>query len=80
MDRRLVEPGGIVVLRGRNLSGVTAVVFYGQRGPSDDVSSPVTSVRASSAQTTVPPNVHDGPLAVQTGAGTRSRRWTGLMI
>jgi murein DD-endopeptidase MepM/ murein hydrolase activator NlpD len=80
MDRRLVEPGGSVVLRGRRLSDVTAVVFYGQRGPSDDVSSPVTAPQASSVRTTVPPNVHDGPLAVQTSTGKRSRRWTGLMI
>jgi len=80
MDRRLVEPGGSVVLRGRRFSDVTSVVFYGQRGPSDDVSSPVTSPQASSVRTTVPPNVHDGPLAVQTSTGTRSRRWTGLMI
>jgi murein DD-endopeptidase MepM/ murein hydrolase activator NlpD len=80
MDRRLVEPGGSIVLRGRHLSDVTSVVFYGQREPSDDVSAPVAAHRATAVRTTVPEKAHDGPLAVETGAGVRSRRWSGLMI
>jgi murein DD-endopeptidase MepM/ murein hydrolase activator NlpD len=80
MDRRLVETGGSIVLRGRHLSDVTAVVFYGQRGPADDVSAHVAAHRATTVRTTVPEDAHDGPLAVETGAGVRSRRWSGLMI
>jgi murein DD-endopeptidase MepM/ murein hydrolase activator NlpD len=80
VDRRLVEPGGSIILRGRHFSGVSSVVFYGRRGPSDDVSAPVGARHANTVQTTVPQTAQDGPLAVETGAGVRSHRWSGLMI
>jgi murein DD-endopeptidase MepM/ murein hydrolase activator NlpD len=80
MNRRVAELGGSIVLRGRNMAGVTNVIFYGSRGPSDDAASPVTAHRAGGVQTTVPVVAHDGPLAVETGSGMRSRRWIGLVI
>jgi murein DD-endopeptidase MepM/ murein hydrolase activator NlpD len=80
MDRHLVEPGGTIALRGRHLANVASVVFYGRRGPSDDVSAPVGAHHATAVHATVPQMAHDGPLAVETGAGERSKRWSGLMI
>jgi murein DD-endopeptidase MepM/ murein hydrolase activator NlpD len=80
MDRRLVEPGGVVALRGRHLSNVASVVFYGRRGPADDVTATVSARRSGTIMAVVPPQAHDGPLAVETAAGSRSKRWSGLMI
>jgi murein DD-endopeptidase MepM/ murein hydrolase activator NlpD len=79
-NKRVAEAGGSILLRGRGLGAVTSVVFYGKRGPADDVSSPVTERRANAVRATVPQGAYDGPVAVETGSGVRSRRWLGLMI
>jgi murein DD-endopeptidase MepM/ murein hydrolase activator NlpD len=80
IDRVWVAPGGLIELRGRYLASVTQILFYGAKGPGDDVGAPAGRGPKRSVTTTVPANARSGPLAVVTGAGVRSRRWSGLVI
>jgi murein DD-endopeptidase MepM/ murein hydrolase activator NlpD len=79
-DEHWAEPGGAIELRGRHLGTAAAVVFYGQRGPSDDVSAHVRIRGSNGIAATVPETAHNGPLAIETRSGVRSRRWSGLLI
>jgi murein DD-endopeptidase MepM/ murein hydrolase activator NlpD len=80
VDRAWVEPGGRIDLRGRYLQGIAQVLFYGSRGPGDDVTSAAAAGAKGSITTTVPLNASSGPVAVVTTAGVRSRRWSGLAV
>ena len=71
--------GASLRVSGRNLGAAALLVFYGERGPRDDVTAPASPVdRRARALTTVPAGARSGPVAVIDLAGKRSRRWTGL--
>jgi murein DD-endopeptidase MepM/ murein hydrolase activator NlpD len=59
---------------------VQQVVFYGGKGPSDDVYGAARPRRSTSVVAHVPRNAHSGPVAVVEASGVRSRRWSGLVI
>jgi hypothetical protein len=69
-----------VRLSGRNLGAAAVAVFYGERGPRDDVTAPASPVTANRAMTTVPQGARSGPVALVDLSGKRSRRWTGLLV
>jgi murein DD-endopeptidase MepM/ murein hydrolase activator NlpD len=80
IEPRWAGAGATIRLAGRYLATVRTVVFYGRRGPTDDVSAPAIQHGSTRVTTRVPQGAHNGPLAVVTTAGSRSRRWTGLVI
>jgi murein DD-endopeptidase MepM/ murein hydrolase activator NlpD len=80
IDRAWVEPGGRIALRGRYLANVAEVIFYGAKGPGDDVGAPANRGSNGSVTATVPATARSGPVAVGTGGGVRSRRWSSLVI
>jgi hypothetical protein len=79
-DRHRAAPGATLRLVGRNLGAAALVVFYGERGPSDDVTSPASPQTARRATTSVPQGAPSGPVALIDLAGRRSRRWAGLLV
>jgi murein DD-endopeptidase MepM/ murein hydrolase activator NlpD len=80
IDRAWVEPGGQIEFRGRYLAAAAQVLFYGARGPVDDVVAPGVPGPKGKVATTVPVNARSGPVALVSAAGVRSRRWSGLVI
>jgi murein DD-endopeptidase MepM/ murein hydrolase activator NlpD len=80
VESHRAEHGAALRIVGRNLSRASLIVFYGARGPRDDVTSPASSLSDRRAAATVPPGASSGPVAVVDLAGRRSRRWTGLLI
>ena len=80
VDSHRVAPGATLRLSGRNLGAAALVVFYGDRGPQDDVTAPASSQSARRALTTVPAGARSGPVTLVDLAGKRSRRWAGLMV
>ena len=55
-------------------------MFYGERGPRDDVTAPASPSAAARALTSVPQGARSGPVALIDLAGKRSRRWAGLLV
>jgi hypothetical protein len=80
VETHRVEHGGSVRVSGRNLAGVTRLLFYGSKGERDDVLAPVSTTAAGSATATVPAGAGSGPVTVLDGSGRRSLRWTGLVL
>jgi hypothetical protein len=80
VESHRAAPGATVRLSGRNLESAALVVFYGERGARDDVTTPASPVSARRAVTAVPAAARTGPVAVLNLAGKRSRRWTGLLV
>lgn len=80
VESHRAAPGASLRLIGRNLGAGALVVFYGERGPKDDVTAPASPVSAQRATTSVPEGARTGPVAVVDLAGRRSRRWTGLLV
>lgn len=80
LDAHRAERGATLQLRGRNLSTVKQVVFYGAKGAADDALAPVQAPQATRALTTVPAHALTGPIAVIDSAGRRSSRWDGLIV
>ena len=80
VESHRAAPGATLRLKGRNLVAAALVVFYGERGPRDDVTAPATPRGTRGAVASVPAGAHSGPVAVVDLAGKRSRRWTGLLI
>jgi hypothetical protein len=80
VDSHRAAPGATLRLSGRNLGTAALVVFYGERGPKDDVTSPASPVTAARASTSVPQGARSGPVALIDLAGKRTRRWTGLLV
>ncbi|MEX0993256.1 MAG: M23 family metallopeptidase [Solirubrobacterales bacterium] len=80
IETHRVESGGAIALRGHNLAAATGVIFYGGRSRADDVTVPTAGTTADYAKAPVPANARSGPIAALTGAGTRSARWSGLVI
>lgn len=62
--RVAVRPGAVLAIRGRNLSAVTAVVFKGRAGASDDRIVRPRSHSASRLTVRVPAGAAGGPLVV----------------
>ncbi len=79
-DSNRAAPGASLRLTGRNLDAAAFVVFYGERGPSDDITAPAAPQTARRAITSVPQGARSGPVALIDLAGRRSRRWDGLLI
>ena len=79
-DSNRAAPGASLRLSGRNLGAAALVVFYGDKGAKDDVTSPATPQSARRAVTAVPQGAHSGPVALIDLAGRRSRRWAGLLV
>jgi hypothetical protein len=79
-DNNRGAPGASLRLTGRNLDTAALVVFYGERGPRDDVTAPATPQTQRRAITTVPQGASSGPVALIDLAGRRSRRWDGLLV
>jgi murein DD-endopeptidase MepM/ murein hydrolase activator NlpD len=69
-----------VRLIGRNLGASALIVFYGERGPRDDVTAPASPVSTRRATASVPVGAHTRPRAGVDRAGRRSRRWSGLLV
>ena len=80
VDSHRAAAGATLRISGRNLSAAALVVFYGARGPRDDVTAPATPATATRAVTSVPAGAASGPVALIDLAGKRSRRWAGLMV
>jgi murein DD-endopeptidase MepM/ murein hydrolase activator NlpD len=80
IDSHWVEPGATIVVRGRFLKNVNAILFYGHPGRGDDVSAAARPHGATQVTTNVPPKALNGPLAAVTAAGVRSKKWNGLVI
>ena len=80
VDRHRAAPGASLRIVGHNLGAAALVVFYGDRGPQDDVTAPASAQSARRALTTVPAGARSGPVALIDLAGKRSRRWPGLMV
>jgi hypothetical protein len=79
-DNNRGAPGASLRLSGRNLGAAALAVFYGERGPRDDVTAPATPQTARRAITSVPQGARSGPVALIDLAGRRSRRWHGLLV
>jgi murein DD-endopeptidase MepM/ murein hydrolase activator NlpD len=79
-DSNRAAPGASLRLSGRNLGAAALVVFYGDKGARDDVTSPATPQTARRALTSVPQGAHSGPVALIDLAGRRARRWAGLLV
>jgi hypothetical protein len=80
VESHRAEPGAGLRLSGRNLAGTALIVFYGERGPRDDVTAPASPITPRRAVTSVPAGARSGPVAIVDLAGKRSRRWTGLLV
>ena len=80
VDSHRAAPGASLRLSGRNLGAAALVVFYGARGPRDDVTAPASPATATRALTSVPQGAQSGPVALIDLSGRRSLRWTGLMV
>ena len=80
VESHRAAPGASLRLIGRNLSAAALVVFYGERGPRDDVTAPASPLSTKRATTSVPAGARNGPVALIDLAGKRSRRWSGLMV
>jgi hypothetical protein len=80
VDSHRAAPGATVRLSGRNLGAAAVAVFYGDRGPKDDVTTPASPLSAKRAVTSVPAGARSGPVALIDLSGKRSHRWTGLLI
>lgn len=80
VESHRVAPGGSLRLIGRNLGSSALIVFYGDRGPKDDVTAPASPTSARRALASVPAGARTGPVAVVDLAGKRSRRWSGLLV
>jgi hypothetical protein len=80
VDSHRAAPGASLRISGRNLGSAALLVFYGERGPKDDVTAPASPATPARALTTVPPGARSGPVALIDLAGKRSRRWAGLLI
>ncbi len=80
VDSHRAASGASIRVSGRNLGAAALVVFYGERGPRDDVSAPASSLSARRVLTSVPAGARSGPVTVIDLAGRRSRRWAGFMV
>jgi hypothetical protein len=80
VDSHRAAPGASLRLSGRNLGAAALVVFYGERGPRDDVTAPASPVTPARALTSVPQGARSGPVALIDLAGKRSHRWSGLLV
>ena len=73
-------PGASLRVSGRNLGAAALLVFYGERGPRDDVTAPATPANPGTRAHPGAPGARSGPVALIDLAGRRSRRWTGLLV
>jgi murein DD-endopeptidase MepM/ murein hydrolase activator NlpD len=72
--------GGVVRVTGRNMAGVTKVVFHGGRGTLDDKVARPRSRRERSLTAPVPMGAATGPVSVWAGEEVRSRRSKPLAV
>ncbi len=80
VESHRAAPGGGLRLIGRNLGSAALIVFYGERGPKDDVTAPASPISARRALASVPAGARPGAVAVLDLAGRRSHRWSGLLV
>ncbi len=80
VDSHRAAPGASLRISGRNLGAAALLVFYGDRGPRDDVTAPASPLTPARALTTVPEGARSGPVALIDLAGKRSHRWAGLLV
>ena len=71
-SRRRAQGGSTLKLTGNGLDGVTAVVFHGSTGRSDDVSAKVRAGSSSRLNAKVPVGAVSGPVSVLTASGVSS--------
>jgi murein DD-endopeptidase MepM/ murein hydrolase activator NlpD len=77
---RAVQPGGTILIRGSNLSGVHSVLFQGRAGSADDLAAPIRTRGALTLAARVPAKAVSGAIVLLTNTGVRSRRWHGLVV
>lgn len=79
-SRKRAQGGSTLKLTGRALDGVTAIVFHGSIGRSDDAQSPIRAGSSRRLHAKVPVGAITGPVSVVTRAGTSSRRTRAISI
>jgi murein DD-endopeptidase MepM/ murein hydrolase activator NlpD len=80
IDPHSVARGGKIVVSGRYLTRARTVFFYGRPGRADDVEADARPRGSTELTASVPSKAASGPLAIVSGSGARSRRWTGLLV
>jgi murein DD-endopeptidase MepM/ murein hydrolase activator NlpD len=80
LEQRWVKPGGTIEIRGRYLSSVKEVLFYGRPGKADNLTAPTRARRSGRVLAKVPDKARTGPVALVSSAGVVSKRWSGLVI
>ena len=78
--RKRAQGGSTLKLTGAALDGVTAVLFHGSVGRSDDAQSTVRAGSSRRLNAKVPMGAVTGPVSVVTGSGVRSRRTRAILI
>lgn len=66
--------GGTIRVSGRNLSGVTRVVFHGGRGTRDDAAARIRSRSSRRVTARVPLDARSGPVSLAAGDTAKSKR------
>jgi murein DD-endopeptidase MepM/ murein hydrolase activator NlpD len=70
--RKRAQSGSVLKLRGRDLGGVTEVIFLGSYGKDDDTVTTATAAREVAVRARVPIGAVTGPIAVATANGMKS--------
>lgn len=79
-SRKRPRAGALLRVSGRNMEGVTKVVFHGARGKRDDAATAVRRRSSRRVTARVPLDAGSGPVSVWAGEDVRSRRTRSLPV
>ncbi|HEY2638243.1 MAG TPA: peptidoglycan DD-metalloendopeptidase family protein [Solirubrobacteraceae bacterium] len=79
-DLDAAAAGSLVRVRGRNLAGASAVLFYGKAGAKDNRRATPRRTTATSLDVVVPKGTRTGTVAVVSGDGQTSRATKGRLV